>query len=122
MRRAALVIRELMPEDLKLDAGGLTEEGAVKAAHFLALVIGQSHARQMTAETRRVWLSELRKDRPENLGSPTWLWRSIVELMVAHEQAYPEHCRRSALDRRSFAGEPKQPHRPRRSIRRNSCS
>jgi uncharacterized protein (DUF2252 family) len=100
----AVVIRELMPEDLKLDADGLTEEGAIKASHFLALVIGQAHARQMTAETRRVWLSELRKDRPKNLGSPRWLWRSIVELMVAHEQAYLEHCRRYALDRRNCRG------------------
>lgn len=95
---AAVVIRELMPEDLKLDADGLTEEGAVKAAHFLALVIGQAHARQMDAETRRSWLVELRKDRPKNLSSPTWLWRSIVELMIAHEHAYLEHCRRYAID------------------------
>ena len=96
---SAVVIRELMPEDLKLDADGLTEEGAVKAAHFLALVIGQAHASQMDADTRRAWLLELEKDRPKNRSSPTWLWRSIVELMVAHEHAYLEHCRRYALDR-----------------------
>lgn len=95
----AVVIRELMPEDLKLDAEGLTEQDALKAAHFLALVIGQAHARQMESGTRRAWLDELRKGRPKTRSSPTWLWRSIVELMVAHERAYLEHCRRYALER-----------------------
>lgn len=98
---AAVVIRELMPEDLKLDAQNLTEDSAVKAAHFLALVIGQAHARQMDAATRRAWLGELKKGRPKSLRSPPWLWRSIVDLMVAHERAYLEHCRRYAFDRRS---------------------
>jgi len=97
---AAVVIRELMPEDLKLDAENLPEEDAVKAAHFLALVIGQAHARQMDSGTRQAWLDELKKGRPRTLSSPAWLWRSIVELMVAHERAYLEHCRRYALDRR----------------------
>ncbi len=96
---SAVVIRELMPEDLKLEAEGLTEEGAVKAAHFLALVIGQAHARQMDSATRRAWLDELKKGRPKTLSSPAWLWRSIVQLMVAHEHAYLEHCRQYALDR-----------------------
>ncbi|MBP0588238.1 DUF2252 family protein [Paraburkholderia sp. LEh10] len=98
---AAVVIRELMPEDLKLDAENLTEEDAVNAAHFLALVIGQAHSRQMDPQTRRAWLDELKKGRPKTLTSPAWLWRSIVELMVAHERAYLEHCRRYALDRRN---------------------
>jgi uncharacterized protein (DUF2252 family) len=95
----AVVIRELMPQDLKFDADRLTEPDAVKAAHFLALVVGQAHAGQMDAATRRKWLAELRRSRPKSVSAPSWLWRSIVELTVAHEAEYLEHCRRYALDR-----------------------
>jgi uncharacterized protein (DUF2252 family) len=95
----AVVVRELMPQDLKFDADRLTEPDAVKAAHFLALVIGQAHAGQMDAATRRGWLAELRRSRPKPVSAPSWLWRSVVELTVAHEAEYLEHCRRYALDR-----------------------
>lgn len=44
----AVVVRELLPQDLKLHADRLTQVDAVKAAHFLALVIGRAHASQMT--------------------------------------------------------------------------
>ena len=71
---APVVIRELMPEDLTLDADNLTEDGAVKAAHFLALVIGPAHARQMDSDTRRAWLDELKKGQPGSSSSPPWLW------------------------------------------------
>jgi hypothetical protein len=47
------VIRELMPQDLKFEAEHLSEVDAIKAAHFLALVIGQAHAAQMDAATRQ---------------------------------------------------------------------
>lgn len=94
----AVVIRELMPQDLKFDAERLTQPDAVKAAHFLALVIGQAHAAQMDAATRRSWLAELRRCRPRSADAPTWLWSSIVELAVAHEADYLEHCRRYARD------------------------
>ncbi|MEM5446319.1 DUF2252 family protein [Paraburkholderia guartelaensis] len=95
----AVVIRELMPQDLKIDADRLTEADAVKAAHFLALVVGQAHAGQMDAPTRRSWLHELQARRPGSPGAPSWLWRSMVELAVAHEAEYLEHCRRYALRR-----------------------
>ncbi|MCP3727723.1 DUF2252 domain-containing protein [Paraburkholderia sp. CNPSo 3272] len=95
----AVVIRELMPQDLKFDADRLTEADAVKAAHFLALVVGQAHAEQMDAQTRRAWLEELRAWRPRSTAAPSWLWRCMVELAVAHEAEYLEHCRRYALQR-----------------------
>jgi uncharacterized protein (DUF2252 family) len=95
----AVVVRELMPQDLKLVAEQLSELDAVKAAHFLAIVIGQAHAGQMDAATRKAWLTELRTRRPKSSDAPSWLWRSIVELLVKHEAEYLEHCRRYALEK-----------------------
>jgi uncharacterized protein (DUF2252 family) len=53
----------------------------------------------MDAATRKSWLGELRRSRSKSTGTPAWLWRSIVELMAAHEAEYLEHCRRYALER-----------------------
>lgn len=50
----AVFIRELMPEGLKFEAEHLSEPDAVKAAHFLALVVGQAHARQTDAATAKL--------------------------------------------------------------------
>jgi len=35
---------------------------------------------------------------PKTLDAPSWLWSSIVELVVPHEKAYLAHCRRYALE------------------------
>ncbi|WP_081472785.1 DUF2252 family protein [Burkholderia ambifaria] len=93
----SVVMRELMPQDLKLEAERLSEADAVKVARYLALVIGRAHAAQMDDATQRAWRAELRRQRPKTLDAPSWLWRSIIELMAAHEQAYLEHCRRHVL-------------------------
>ena len=95
----AVVVRELMPQDLKFAAERLSELDAVRSAHFLAIVIGQAHARQMDAGTRKAWLSELRMRRQKSSDAPSWLWQSIVELLVKHEAEYLEHCRRYSLKR-----------------------
>lgn len=92
-----VVIRELMPQDLKLEAERLSEADAVEAARYLALVVGRAHAAQMDHATQRAWRAELRRQRPKTVDAPSWLWRSIIELMAAHEQAYLEHCRRHVL-------------------------
>lgn len=93
----AVVIRELMPQDLKSNAERLAEADAIKAAHFLALVVGKAHAAQMDAATRKAWLTELQRSRPKSPSAASWLWRSIVELLVLHEGKYLEHCQRYAL-------------------------
>ncbi|TGN92979.1 DUF2252 family protein [Burkholderia sp. USMB20] len=92
-----VVIRELMPQDLKLDAERMSEADAVKVARYLALVIGNAHAAQMDHATQRAWCSELRRQHPKTADAPSWLWRSIIELMAAHEEAYLEHCRRHVV-------------------------
>ncbi|WP_446744332.1 DUF2252 family protein [Silvibacterium acidisoli] len=96
--RRPVVMRELMPQDLKLEIDTLTRAQAVGAARFLAAVVGKAHARQMNAATRKQWMAELKKNRSKSLDAPSWLWRSVVELMGEHEVAYLEHCRRYAME------------------------
>jgi uncharacterized protein (DUF2252 family) len=93
----SVVIRELLPQDMKLTVEQLTQDEAMKAARFLAMVVGKAHARQMGKTERRAWLSELRRSRTKSLDAPSWLWKSIVELVSSHEAGYLEHCRRYAL-------------------------
>ena len=93
----SVVIRELMPQDLKLEVNRLTQRKAMALAAYLAGVVGRAHGRQMSSETRQAWLSDLAKARPASLDAPGWLWSSVVTLLAIHEQAYLEHCRRFAL-------------------------
>jgi uncharacterized protein (DUF2252 family) len=91
-----VVLRELMPQDLKLEIDRLTRDEAVAAASYLAGVVGRAHARQMDAATRKRWTAELNRNRSKSLDAPGWMWRSVVELIASHETAYLEHCRRYA--------------------------
>lgn len=92
----AAFVRELLPQDLKIDIESLsaTEAGAV--ALYLASVVGRAHARQMDAATQRRWAMELRRNTTKSLDAPSWLWRSVVDLLGNHEVGYLEHCRRQA--------------------------
>ena len=92
----SVVVRELLPQDLKLEMDQLTAEEACHAANFLAGVVGRAHARQMDGEQRASWLKELNGRRSKTLDAPSWLWSSVVELIAFHEKAYLEHCRRYA--------------------------
>jgi uncharacterized protein (DUF2252 family) len=93
----AVVIRELMPQDLKLDVEQLSEDEAVALAAYLARVLGWSHGRQMDEATRKAWARDLTKAQKRSLEAPSWLWTAVVELLSIHEAAYLEHCRRFAL-------------------------
>jgi uncharacterized protein (DUF2252 family) len=93
----SVVIRELRPQDLKFEFDQITQQEAVEAAAFLAGVVGRAHARQMDAPTRKQWLTILNTSRGKTLDAPSWLWKSIVELVALHEAAYLDHCRRFAL-------------------------
>jgi uncharacterized protein (DUF2252 family) len=91
-------LRELLPQDLKFDIANLNREEAMKIARFLAGVLGKAHARQMDESTRQSWQTELSRNRSKTLDAPSWLWTSVVELLVTHEKAYLEHCRKYALN------------------------
>ena len=93
----AVVLRELMPQDLKLEIDQLSRQEAVEAARYLAEVVGKAHGRQMDASTRREFWMSLKVRRSSRLDAPSWLWSSVVELASIHEAAYLEHCRSYAL-------------------------
>ena len=88
-----VVIRELLPQDLKLEVDQLTQEEAVNAARYLASVVGKAHARQMDDDTRHRWSKTLSERRSKTLDAPSWLWSSIVDLVGIHEASYLQHCR-----------------------------
>jgi uncharacterized protein (DUF2252 family) len=92
-----VVIRELMPQDLKLTIDSLSREEAVNSARYLAEVVGHAHARQMDRGTRREFSKSFMGNARGKLHAPHWLWSSVVELASAHEAGYLEHCREYAL-------------------------
>jgi uncharacterized protein (DUF2252 family) len=92
-----VVVRELLPQDLKLEMESLTCDEAVRAAHFLSGVVGKAHGRQLAPARRKAWATELNRNRSKALDAPSWLWTSVVDLVAIHEKAYLDHCRRYAL-------------------------
>jgi uncharacterized protein (DUF2252 family) len=92
----SVVLRELMPQDLKLEIDQLSRQEAVDSARYLAEVVGKAHARQMDATTRNAFAKTFKVRRSAQLDAPSWLWSSVVELACTHEAAYLEHCRQFA--------------------------
>lgn len=97
-RGSSVVLRELLPQDLKLEMDQLTREEAIAAARFLASVVGYAHASQMDNKVRQKWRTDLSRNRSKTLDAPSWLWTSVVDLVASHESAYLEHCRQYALE------------------------
>ena len=93
----SVVVRELMPQDLKIEINRLTRQEAMSLARYLAGVVGRAHGRQMESSVRRSWLSDLSRSHKASLDAPSWLWASVVELIALHEAAYLDHCRQYAL-------------------------
>jgi uncharacterized protein (DUF2252 family) len=92
----SVFVRELLPQDLKLEIERLTQDEAMKTARYLASVVARAHGRQMDPVARRAWQKELQRNRSKSLDAPSWLWSSVVALAASHEAAYLEHCRRFA--------------------------
>ena len=93
----SVFVRELMPQDLKLELAMLDDTEARATARALARILGVAHARQLDEAARRTWQAELEGAATRSLDAPTWLWSSVVDLIGIHERAYLEHCRRFAL-------------------------
>jgi uncharacterized protein (DUF2252 family) len=85
-------IRELLPQDLKLDIDHLSHKQDRHTARFLGAVVGRAHARQMSASTRKSWLADLKRRKSKSVDAPSWLWSSVVGLLARHERAYLDHC------------------------------
>lgn len=98
----SIFIRELLPQDLKLEIGQLKTAETMITAKYLASVVGKAHARQMDATTQAAWRKELQRNRSKNIDAPSWLWDSIVELVACHEASYLEHCRSYAMQIERF--------------------
>lgn len=94
-----VVLRELMPQDLKFEMESLTQAEAIAAANLFAGVVGRAHARQMDKGMRERWAAELMKTQAKTIDAPSWLWRSVVDLVSDHEAGYLEHCRLFAMKR-----------------------
>ena len=93
----SLFIRELTPQDLKLEVDQFSQGEAVRAARHLAFVVGKAHGRQLDDRARADWLAMLDADRGGAVDTPSWLWESVVSLAGRHEAGYLDHCRHYAL-------------------------
>src|ERR1700731_4445522 len=82
-------LRELLPQDLKLEIPQLKREEAMKAARYLATIVGEAHARQLDRSSRQEWRNQLARDRSSDLDAPSWLWSSVVELVLRFQYAAP---------------------------------
>ncbi|MEO5494119.1 MAG: DUF2252 family protein [Sphingomonas sp.] len=87
-------IRELAPQDLKLEVDQFSSgDQAVRAAHYLAFVVGRAHGRQLAQKNRKAWRAKLLGD---GGTAPDWLWSCLIALAGGHEADYLDHCRRHA--------------------------
>jgi uncharacterized protein (DUF2252 family) len=98
--KSKVVLRELLPQDLKLELDQLTRDEAILAARYLAYVIGSAHASQIDDRAIKEWKLSLARNYSRKLDAPSWLWESVVDLVGLHETAYLEHCRRYALSQK----------------------
>jgi uncharacterized protein (DUF2252 family) len=94
----SVFVRELMPQDRKIEVERLTSQEAIDVAGFLAAVVGRAHGRQMDAGARKEWRRELERTQSKSRNAPGWLWTSLVELLADHERGYLDHCRQLALE------------------------
>jgi len=93
----SVIVRELLPQDLKIEIEQFSRKEAIASARYLAWVVGKAHARQMDAATRAAWHATLAAGHRRQLDAPLWLWQAVVDLAAMHEAGYLEHCRIYAL-------------------------
>jgi uncharacterized protein (DUF2252 family) len=65
----SVFVRELMPQDRKIEVERLKSEEAIEVAGFLAAVVGKAHSRQMDAGARKGWQRELQRGRSKSLNA-----------------------------------------------------
>jgi uncharacterized protein (DUF2252 family) len=89
-------VRELLPQDLKLELDQQTSHEASKAAEFLAGVVGYAHAvRWITPNAPSGRACSLHG--ATTSIAPGWLWSNVLGLLVDQERTYLQHCRSYAL-------------------------
>jgi len=93
----SVFVRELLPQDLKLEIDTLPQAEATEVARYLGAVVGVAHGGQLSRNDAGVWRRELQRRHGKSIDAPFWLWTSIVDLVGRHERQYLDHCRRWAL-------------------------
>ncbi len=93
----SVYVRELLPQDLKVELDRIERDDARAVAFYLGMVVGRAHRRQLDRDAIRSWTAELAAHRTKALDAPSWLWQALIKLVALHEHAYLEHCRRYAL-------------------------
>jgi hypothetical protein len=86
------VVRELMPQDRKVNLKLLKRGEAAPIARHLGAVVGRAHARQLSPEASVAWAERLLPDGLPDRVPPEWLWEPLVRLVGEHEEAYLRHC------------------------------
>jgi hypothetical protein len=71
IRSKPVFVRELLPQDLKIEINALDRREAARVAGYLAAVVGEAHGRQMQRDERREWYRELRRNRAKALNAPS---------------------------------------------------
>jgi hypothetical protein len=71
----SVFIRELMPQDLKLEIDRLTRG---ECGRFLAAVVGTAHSRQMDTATRARWHRVLNGHRLKRLDLPRGFGQALL--------------------------------------------
>src|SRR6185312_11066978 len=77
----SVFIRELLPQDLKVELDHIDAGDARRVAYYLGKVVGRAHRRQMDNEATAAWLAELSAHRTKNLEAPSWLWTALIQLV-----------------------------------------
>lgn len=93
-----VIVRELLPQDLKIVAEQFSKAEGVRVARSLAEVVGRAHGRQLTPEARQAWHRQVEADGWDD-RAPHWLWSSVTTLMGQHQSGYLALCRDVARDK-----------------------
>jgi uncharacterized protein (DUF2252 family) len=83
----SVFIRELAPQDLKLEVDQFSKEEAVRAARYLASVVGKAHGRQMDVAVRAEWRRSLLDHRSGKIDAPSWCGKRSSISRVATRKA-----------------------------------
>ena len=103
-------MRQLLPQDLKIEITALDRKEATRVAGYLAAIVGEAHGRVYAPRRAKgLWRKELRRNRAKALNAPSWLLRSVVDLLLEHQRGYLEHFRAAVCRRLTSDGEPVPP-------------
>ncbi len=76
----AVFVRELLPQDLKLEIEHLTRDEAMAWRSSWPTSSAAAMPGSWATPTAH-WLAELQRNRSKSLDAPSWLWNSVVELV-----------------------------------------